>query len=160
MALGQEDVVRLDVAVDDPVPVGVGQGVDYLAQDPYGLGHRQLAFPRELHPERLARDERHDVVQQIARGAGGEEGDDVGMLQAGRELDLAFEPLDVHRGAHLGRQELDDDLAAEAGFLGEEHAAHAAAAQLLQDAVLVADRSLKPFLEVDPTSPVGGMIES
>ena len=71
------------------------------------------------------------------------------MLQAGGELDLALEPLDVDRGAHLGRQHLDDDLAAEPGLLGEEHAAHAAAAQLPQDAVLVADRGLKPFLELD-----------
>jgi hypothetical protein len=82
------------------------------------------------------------------------------MLQAGRELDLALEPLDVHRGTHLGRQELDDDLAAEAGFLGQEHAAHTAAAQLPQDAVLVADRAPKPFLEIDPSSPVRGMGES
>ena len=72
------------------------------------------------------------------------------MLQPGRELDLALEPLDVDRGAHLGRQDLDDDLAAEPDLLGEEDAAHAAAAQLLQDAVLVADRGLKPFLEIDP----------
>jgi hypothetical protein len=82
------------------------------------------------------------------------------MLQAGRELNLALEPVQVDRGAHLGRQELDDDLAAEADFLGEEHTAHAAATQLLQDAVLVADRALEPFLEIDPPSPVKGMLES
>jgi hypothetical protein len=77
------------------------------------------------------------------------------MLQAGGELDLALEPFDVDRGAHLGRQELENDLAAEADLLGEEHPAHAAAAQLLQDAVLIADRVLKPLLEIDPPSPVG-----
>jgi hypothetical protein len=81
----------------------------------------------------------------------------MGMLQAGRELDLALEPFDVDRRAHLGRQELDDDLAAEADLLGEEHPAHAAAAQLPQNAVLAADRFPKPLLEIDPFSPVEGM---
>jgi hypothetical protein len=51
-------------------------------------------------------------------------------------------------------------LAAEADFLGEEHPAHAAAAQLLQDAVLVTDRLLKPLLEVDPLLLLEGMPES
>jgi hypothetical protein len=79
----------------------------------------------------------------------------MGMLQAGRELNFALEPFHVDRGAHLGREKLEDDLAAEAHFLGEEHPAHAAAAQLLQDAVLITDRRLKPRLEIDPLSPVG-----
>ena len=77
------------------------------------------------------------------------------VLQAGGELDLALEPLDVDRGAHLGRQELDDDLPAEPDLLGQEDAAHAAATQLLQDAVVVADRGLKPVLEIDESAPVG-----
>jgi hypothetical protein len=41
-------------------------------------------------------------------------------------------------------------LAAEPDFLGEEYPAHAAAAQLLQDAVVATDRFLKPLLEIDP----------
>jgi len=76
------------------------------------------------------------------------------MLEPRGELDLALEALDVDRGAHLGRQELDDDLAPEPDFLGEEDAAHAAAAQLFQDAVLVTDRGLKPLLELDGKDPV------
>ena len=70
------------------------------------------------------------------------------VLQPGGELDLALEPLDVDRGAELGRQHLDDDLAAEPGLLGEEDAAHAAAAQLPQDAVGVAEGGLEALLEV------------
>jgi hypothetical protein len=72
------------------------------------------------------------------------------MLQAGGELDLTLEPFHVDRRAHLGREQLEDDLAAEADFLGEEHPAHAAATQLLQDAVLVTHRRLKPLFEIDP----------
>jgi hypothetical protein len=120
--------------------VCVGQRVDHLAQNADGLVHRQLALARQFDPERLAGNERHDVIQEVAVGAGSEKRNDVGMLQAGGELNLALEPFHVDRRPHLGRQELDDDLAAEADFLGEEHPTHAAAAQLLQDAVLVTDR--------------------
>ena len=154
MALGEQDVVGLDVAVDDAVPVGVGEGVDHLAQDAHRLDDGQLAFARELEPERLARDERHDVVEQVAGRSGREQRNDVRVLQAGGELDLPLESLDVHRSAHLGRQELDDDLTTEPDLFGQEDAAHAAATQLLQDAVVVADRGLKPVLEIDRSAPV------
>ena len=45
---------------------------------------------------------------------------------------------------------------AEPGLLGEEDAAHAAAAQLPQDAVRRSDGGLKAVLEIDSGSPVGG----
>ena len=51
-------------------------------------------------------------------------------------------------GAGLGRQHLDDDLPAEPGLLGEEDAAHAAAAQLPEEAVGVAEGGLEALLEV------------
>ena len=70
------------------------------------------------------------------------------MLQPGGELDLALEPLDVDSGAGLGRQHLDDDLPAQPGLLGQEDAAHAAAAQLLDDAVGVAEGGLEALLEI------------
>ena len=71
------------------------------------------------------------------------------MLQPGGELDLPLEALDVDRGAHLGRQHLDDHLPAQPGFLGEEDAAHPPAAQFLQDAVGITQSSLQPGLETD-----------
>src|ERR1043165_9507024 len=71
-----------------------------------------------------------------------------GMLEPGGELDLALEALDADTGGHLRRQHLDDDLAAQAGLLGEEDPAHPAAAQLLLDAVGIAERRLEAGLEV------------
>jgi hypothetical protein len=36
----EQDVLRLDVAVDDAQAVGVAQRVDHVAQDPERVGHR------------------------------------------------------------------------------------------------------------------------
>src|SRR5256886_11244841 len=57
--------------------------------------------------------------------------------------DLALEPLDVHPRRHLRREDLHDDLPAEAHFLGEEDAAHPAATQLPFDAVCVDRKSTR-----------------
>ncbi len=57
------------------------------------------------------------------------------VLQRGSEADLALEPLGAHTRRHLRGQHLHHHLTPEAHFLGEEHAAHAAAAELALDAV-------------------------
>ena len=149
VAVREQHVVGLDVAVDDAVAVGVGEGVHDLAQELGRLGHRQLALARELGTQRFAGDERHDVVEQVAGGrAGGEQRHDVRVLEPRGELDLALEALDVDGGAGLRRQHLDDDLPAQPGLLGKEDAAHAAAAQLPEEAVGVAEGGLEALLEV------------
>ena len=51
--------------------------------------------------------------------------------------------------ADLGREHLDDDLPAEPRLLGEEDAAHPAAAELALDAVGVADHRLQAGRELD-----------
>jgi hypothetical protein len=149
VTIGEQHVVGLDIAVHDTVAVGVGKGVYHLAQDLGRLRDGQLSFPRQLGPERLARDVRHDVVQQIARSGGGEQRDDVRVLQSGGELDLPLEPLDIDRGTHVGREQLDDHLASQPGFLGEEDTAHPSAAQFFQDAVGITQSGLQPGLETD-----------
>ena len=91
---------------------------------------RQLAVAPEPGAQRLALDQRHGVVEQVAGLAGGEQRDDVGMLERRGEVDLAAEPVQAQAGRELGREHLDHHLPAEAGLLGHEHAAHGAAAQL------------------------------
>ncbi len=98
-----QHVVGLDVPVQDPLVVGIGQRVDHVAQITHRFRHRQLTLAGELGPQGLALDKGHCVVEQIARAAGCEEGDDVGVLQLRGELDLAPEPLDVDRRRELGR---------------------------------------------------------
>jgi hypothetical protein len=119
-----QDVFRLDVAMHHPIPVGIRQGVGHLPNDANRLGHRQLTLALQLGPQGFAGDEGHDVIEEIAGRAGGQQGNDVRVLQSGREPDLPLEPLGVHPCPHLGRQDLDDHLAREPRLLGEEDAAH------------------------------------
>ena len=70
------------------------------------------------------------------------------VLEPGGELDLALEAVDAHAGGELGRQHLDDDLAAERGARREEDARHAAAAELALDGVCVTEREPEPVDEL------------
>ena len=44
---GEEDVLRLDVAVNDALGVGILDGEGHLAGDANGLAHRELGFVLE-----------------------------------------------------------------------------------------------------------------
>jgi hypothetical protein len=133
--VGEQDVVGFDVAVDHTVAMGVAERVGHVSQDPDRFGNRQLTLARESGPEGLTLDQRHGVVQQSVRVAGGEQRHDVGMLERGGQLDLAAEPVGAQGGGEIRRQDLDHDLPAEDGLLGQEDPAHAAAAQLALDQV-------------------------
>lgn len=70
-------------------------------------GHLWFTMPyvkgRSLRERlRLTLHVRHDVVEQPLRATGVEERDDVGMLQAGGELDLFEEALGAEYGGELG----------------------------------------------------------
>ena len=78
------------------------------------------------------------------------------VLQLRGELDLAAEAVDVETRAELGRQHLDDDLAAERRLLGDEHAAHPPAAELALEAVGAAERRLQPGQQVGHGGPMEG----
>ena len=45
MRFFEQDVLRLDVAVDDVLPVGVVDRLGDLLRDPQGVGERQGAVP-------------------------------------------------------------------------------------------------------------------
>ena len=64
VAVREQDVLGLDVAVDDALLVGVPERVGDLAGDPDGVVDRQLRLPVEPVAQRLALDERHDVVEE------------------------------------------------------------------------------------------------
>src|SRR5207302_419827 len=119
-----------------------------VGEDADRLAHRELALAGELGPERFALHERHRVVEQVPGGRGGEQGNDVRVLEGGGEFDLAPEALDVDAGGHLGRQHLDDDWALQRGSLREKHAAHPATAELPLEAIRVAEGGLQASQKV------------
>jgi len=87
-------------------------------------------------------------VDQVPRGSGVENGDDVRVLERGGDLDLALEPLGVDAGGHVGREHLHHDPAAKGHVLRDEDAAHPRTAQLVDDAIRAAERGLYPVLEL------------
>ena len=59
----QQDVLRLDVAVDDTLAVSIMHGVGDLGRDPNGVIHRKLFFPTEPVTEALPLHVRHHIAE-------------------------------------------------------------------------------------------------
>ena len=131
-----EHVVRLDVAVDDPVPVREAERLQQLLR----VGDRRVDRERAARHDQLLEaaplDHLHGDVVGALRLAAVVDGDDVRMREPGGRLRLAPEALDeevVLRVALV--QDLDGDAAAELLVLGEVDVGHAAGAELPQDPV-------------------------
>ena len=60
----EEDVLRLDIAVDDVACVGIGQGVTDLAGETEGFVEGKGLLAGHAGAEGFALDEGHDVVKQ------------------------------------------------------------------------------------------------
>jgi hypothetical protein len=139
LALVQQDVLGLDVAVDQAVGVGVVQGGGHLPHQAHGLIDGKLRLGREPLPERAAPHVGHDVEQTPAGLAGVVERQDVGMVERRGDPDLADEPVGAEHGAQLGPEHLDGDLPAMAQVVGQINGRHASVPQLSENGVVVAD---------------------
>ncbi len=93
--------------------------------------------------QRLAGDERHDIVEEPVGLARVEQWKDVRVFEAGGELDLAQEPLAADRSGQLGFKNLDRHLAVELAILGEIHDGHPPTTQFPLDPVTVGEGDLQ-----------------
>ena len=109
MSTGKQDVLRLDVAVHHTPFVRVGQRARDLASNAHRLFHRQPVVPAEPLPHRVTLDVRHDVVELVVRLPRIVNGENVRMLKACGELDLAQKALCAERVRQLVVQHLDCD---------------------------------------------------
>ncbi len=72
MAAREQDVFRLDVAMNQSMLVGILQRVGYLPRDADRVFERELTLPVQPISQRLTLHERHDVEQKLSgRAAGG-----------------------------------------------------------------------------------------
>src|SRR5208282_1112246 len=133
---GDEDICRLDVAVDDSSGVRCVQCVRNLySQLQHFLQRQRLAgnaMPQRLPVEKLHRDERLAVVfaDLINRA-------DIGMVQGGSSLCLTLKAAQCLRVCRESvRKELQRHEAPKLGVLSLVHNAHSAATDLAQDAVV------------------------
>ena len=89
----QQDVVRLDVAVNDARRVRVRQRIDHFSEQSRGFRNRQPSLALKPGAQRFAVDERHHVERQAVGGAGVEERQDVRMPKMGGGTDLGEEAV-------------------------------------------------------------------
>ena len=132
-----EDVARLQVAVDDQALVRVLDGGADVGEKAQAGGDVQVPVGAVLRDRQPVHELHHQVRPAIAGDAAVEQPGDVGMDEAGEDAPLGEEPL-VQRIAGVARaDQLDRDAMFEvrAGPVGEIDGAHAAAADLRDDAV-------------------------
>jgi hypothetical protein len=139
-AVVQQDVLRLDVAVNHPVPVSVVQRGRYLGGNAHRIRDGKLLLALQSVAEGFPLHERHHVVGGAVGRARIDQAEDVGVLQVGDGLDLAEKPLGADDRGKLGPEHLDGDLPIVLEILREIHGRHAARTQLPLDPIAVGER--------------------
>ena len=139
VAVVQQDVLRLDVAVDDAVAVGVVERVGHFGGDADRVVHRQLLLAAEPVADRFPLHVRHHVEEEAVRLAAVEERQDVRVLEIGGDLDLAQEPLGADDRRQFRPEHLDGDVAVVLEVLRQVDGGHAARAELALEAVAVGE---------------------
>lgn len=141
---GHEQVGRLDIAVDDPLPVRRVEGVGDLGAEIEDRRFRHRAR-REERLERLPLEQFHGeealsfVLAEIVDRA------DVWMVQRRGSARLPFEPLDRARiVGQLRGQELQRDVPAQSQILGAIDDAHADRAGVYRPSAPPRDLSAAP----------------
>ena len=143
LAVVQQDVLGLDVAVDHAVAVGVVERRGHFGRDPDRVGDRELLLAGEPVAQGLALDVGHDVEEVAVGLARVEQGQDVGVLEVGRQLDLGQEPLGADHGRQLGAEDLHGHRPVVADVLGEVDGGHAAGAGFAVETVAVREGGLE-----------------
>ena len=134
-AVGEEDVGGFEVAVDEAVLVGVAEGFAELGGELDGF-FEGFGF---AFLEARAFDQLHDEVGHVLVLADVVDGDHVRVAEGGRGAGLAEEALAGVADLVVGAEDLDRHRALEVRVPGAEDDAHAAAADLLVEAVAVGE---------------------
>ena len=136
--LGQENVGRLDVAMDDPCLVRVTEAVQHLGDDRDLLPERQRRSLPQPGQEVLALEQlHHDVGRAVGVIPQVEDGHDAGVTEAGDRPSFPLEPLFLLRvPRRLREHDLEGDLALENGVESPVDGPHAPPSERLDDLVL------------------------
>ncbi len=136
----QEDVLRLDVAVNHAVLVRIVEGARDLPRDPERILERQLLDSAQPIAQALAFHVGHGEPEQPGgRPAGVMDGEDVRVLELGDELDFSAEALRSKRRGEVGVEHLHGDSPMVLGVEREKYRGHATAPELTLERVRVAE---------------------
>lgn len=132
-----QQVVRLDIAMDHTIGMGISQPLGRLQQVVQRLLVRNRTFALADSIEVLSLDVLHHQVMNAIDLVGIERRDDVGMREQGRRFDLATEPPHrIGRAHRRTRQHLQRHEPPHHTMASLIHLAHAPLAQLVQHKVL------------------------
>jgi hypothetical protein len=123
--------------MDHVVAMRIVERIRNLSRKPDRLGDRQLSLAIELVAQRLALDEGHGEPEPPADIARVEDAEDVRMLKACGELDLALEPFCAEGLRDLGVQDFQRDGSVVPEIVREVHDGKATASELALDAKAV-----------------------
>jgi hypothetical protein len=142
----EEDVLRLHIPVDEPLPVRVVERRAHVAHDAHRFHQRNAAVLLQPGAQRSPMHVLRHVVQQPVRLSRIEEGQDVRMRELRRDLDLAHEARRAEGRGALWPQPLHRRLAMVLEIVREIGRGHAAAADLLVDRAAPREGCLQPLL--------------
>ncbi len=125
-----QDVRRLEIAMDDQVLVGRMHGGTHAAEERQPFLERQ-AMPVAVQVDAFAVHVLHDEIRDAVAGrAAIEQAADVAMVEARQDLALGAQPVVIRAAHEAGPHQFHGNLMAVfADALGEIHVAHAAAAE-------------------------------
>jgi len=137
----EQNVARLDVAMDEALGVCVSECVSDFARNIECLANRKRTFLLDLLLESWSLDVWHDVIRQAIDFTGVEHREDVWMLKACRDVDFSGEALATDYACEVSRENLQSNPASVAHVAREIDGRHASAAELALDRVAVIDDS-------------------
>ena len=133
--VGKQNVVRLDVAVENPFAVSVGERFSHVERDSNRLVQWQHFLAVEAGAERLSVDIRHRVPQLAGRLSGVQERDDTPVDQPRGHANLSVESVGGDGAVKFGSQNLECHPAFVRHVACHIHDRHPARADLAFDRV-------------------------
>jgi len=123
-----------------PVLVGIVERKCGLARNAERVLKRELPFANKPGPQALAFDEGHGEPQLASCFAGVEDGEDMRMLEPGREMDLASKPVRPESRGQFWVQNLERHGTVMLQVVRQKDCRHATAPELPLEDVAVAER--------------------
>jgi hypothetical protein len=143
LLLGDENVIRLHVAVHVTCTVRVLQSAGHLARDAQRIGQRELRLAGQPRAERFAGHVRHRIPEKVAAGVAViQHGKDVGMLEPRRDRHFVSKPLRADALRDLRMQHLERHETIGPRLPREEYRGHSASGQLVLHLVRVTESGL------------------
>ena len=140
---GEDDVFGLDVAVDNVAIVRALKRLGDLLSDTERTLDFELPFALNARTQCFAIEIVHDEEQPTVGFPAVVDGDDVRVLQGGRDADLGLKASNADFAGERGVKHLDRDRPLEPKILSAIHGSHATVSELVFEPIVISQRVLE-----------------